>query len=108
MDDRIRVSDADRDRVTARLREHFAAGRLTPDELEERISAALHAKTAGDLRHVLVDLPEPAATVPGGAAQHQGWAARQWAPPQSAGSQWTGPRGAGRRWGGPPWMVPGA
>lgn len=108
MDDRIRVSDADRDRVTARLREHFAAGRLTPDELEERISAALHAKTAGDLRHVLADLPEPAATVPGGAAQHQGWAPRQWAPPRPAGSRWTGPRGAGRGWGGPPWMMPGA
>ena len=29
MDDRIRVSDADRERVTARLREHFAEGRLT-------------------------------------------------------------------------------
>ena len=33
----IRVSDADRDRVTARLREHFAEGRLTSDELDERI-----------------------------------------------------------------------
>jgi hypothetical protein len=99
MDDRIRVSDADRDRVTARLREHFAAGRLTPDELEERISAALHAKTAGDLRHVMADLPEPAAAVPG-AAQPRGWA-----PPHGEpGPQWAGPR-----WGGPPpWMVPGA
>jgi hypothetical protein len=59
MDDRIRVSDADRDRVTARLREHFAEGRLTPDELDERISAALNAKTFGDLRPVMADLPEP-------------------------------------------------
>ncbi|HKA95790.1 MAG TPA: DUF1707 domain-containing protein, partial [Streptosporangiaceae bacterium] len=41
MDDRIRVSDADRDRVAARLRDHFAEGRLTQDELDERISAAL-------------------------------------------------------------------
>ena len=109
MNDRIRVSDADRDRVTARLREHFAAGRLTPDELEERISAALHAKTAGDLRRVLADLPEPAATVPGGAAQRQ----REWTPPHWAGAHWagsqrTGPWGAGRGWGGPSWMVPGA
>lgn len=30
MDDSIRVSDADRDGVTAQLRDHFAAGRITP------------------------------------------------------------------------------
>jgi len=60
MDDRIRVSDADRDRATARLREHFAEGRLSQDELDERISAALNAKTFGDLRPVMADLPEPA------------------------------------------------
>jgi len=47
MDDRIRASDADRDRATARLREHFAAGRLAPGELDERLSAALNAKTFG-------------------------------------------------------------
>ena len=60
MDDRIRVSDADRDRVTARLRDHFAEGRLTPDELDERVTAALNARTFGDLRRVMADLPEPA------------------------------------------------
>ncbi len=59
MDDRIRASDADRERVTARLRDHYAEGRLTSEELDERTSAALHAKTFGDLRRVLVDLPEP-------------------------------------------------
>lgn len=59
MDDRIRTSDADRERVTARLQEHFAEGRLTREELDERITAALSAKTFGDLRRVLTDLPEP-------------------------------------------------
>lgn len=59
MDDRFRTSDADRDRVAARLREHFAEGRLTHEELDERLTAALSAKTYGDLRHVLADLPEP-------------------------------------------------
>ena len=59
-DDRIRVSDADRERVTGRLREHFAEGRLTREELDERITAALNAKTFGDLRRVMTDLPEPA------------------------------------------------
>ena len=65
MDDHIRVSDADRERVTGRLREHFAEGRLTSDELDERVSAALNAKTFGDLRPLMADLPEP---VPGAAA----------------------------------------
>ena len=60
MDDRIRASDADRDRVTARLREHYALGRLDHDELEGRIDDALGAKTFGDLRQVMIDLPEPA------------------------------------------------
>ena len=64
MDERIRASDADRDHVTARLREHFAAGRLTPDELDERITAALGAKTHGELRQLMADLPEPAPPAP--------------------------------------------
>ncbi|HEV2452057.1 MAG TPA: DUF1707 domain-containing protein [Streptosporangiaceae bacterium] len=59
MDDRIRVSDADREEVAARLREHFAQGRISSEELDERITAALSAKTAGDLRRVLTDLPGP-------------------------------------------------
>jgi hypothetical protein len=78
MDDRIRVSDADRDRVTARLREHFAEGRLSADELDERISAALNAKTFGDLRQVTADLPEPA-HVPPQAPQQPPHVAVPWA-----------------------------
>jgi uncharacterized membrane protein len=77
MDDRIRVSDADRDRVTARLREHFAEGRLTQDELDERISAALNAKTFGDLRPVMADLPEPA-PAPVGTARNPQWGGPPW------------------------------
>ena len=59
MDDSIRASDADRDRVTAQLRDHFAAGRITPGELDERLSVALNAKTFGDLRRIMADLPGP-------------------------------------------------
>jgi hypothetical protein len=58
MDDRFRISDADRDHAAARLRDHFAAGRLTAGELDERLAAVLNAKTFGDLRGVLSDLPE--------------------------------------------------
>ena len=56
-DPRIRASDADRDRVTALLREHHAAGRLTAEEFGERMDAALDAKTLGELDELLTDLP---------------------------------------------------
>jgi hypothetical protein len=87
MNDRIRISDADREQVVARLREHFAEGRLNEDELDERVAAALSAKTAGDLRRIMADLPGPAPVPP---PSWQG-------PPQ--GSPQGGP------WGGGPWMV---
>jgi len=56
-DDRIRVSDRDRERAIARLRDSFAEGRLTREELEERITAALSAQAVGDLRRITADLP---------------------------------------------------
>jgi|SRR5215469_4543428 len=59
MDDRLRASDADRDRVAALLRVHFAAGRLTPGELDDRLAATLAAMTWGDLRRALAGLPGP-------------------------------------------------
>jgi len=62
--DRMRVSDADRERVTARLRDHFAEGRLTREELDERVTAALNAKTVGDLRGLMADLPRDAPVAP--------------------------------------------
>jgi Domain of unknown function (DUF1707) len=64
MYDNIRISDADRERVTSRLRDHFAEGRLNQDELDERISATLNAKTFGELQPIMADLPEPAPTGP--------------------------------------------
>ena len=41
------------------LREHFVAGRLTFDELTERIDAALVAKTQRQIDRLLADLPRP-------------------------------------------------
>jgi hypothetical protein len=69
MDDRMRVSDADREALTARLRDHYAEGRLTQDELDERVSAALSAKTFGDLRSLTTDLPGPVPLPPRAAAR---------------------------------------
>jgi DUF1707 SHOCT-like domain len=56
-DPRLRASDADRDRATALLREHHAAGRLTAEEFHERMDAAFNAKTLGEIDDLLADLP---------------------------------------------------
>jgi hypothetical protein len=56
-DDAIRVSDTERDAVLKTLGDHAAVGRLTLDELEERSSRALAAKTRGDLAVLTSDLP---------------------------------------------------
>jgi len=53
----VRVGDADRDAVAAQLREHYADGRLTLDELNERLDHTFAAKTTADLEAVLRDLP---------------------------------------------------
>jgi len=53
----LRASDAERERVVAFLREHALLGRLTDDELEERIGLAYAAVTVGDLETLIADLP---------------------------------------------------
>lgn len=53
----MRVSDAEREAAAAELQEHFASGRLTQDELDERLAAAFTAKTRGDLNALFADLP---------------------------------------------------
>jgi DUF1707 SHOCT-like domain len=53
----LRVSDQDRERVASELRDHFAAGRISDDELSERLEAAYQARTARELEALRVDLP---------------------------------------------------
>ncbi|WP_061300617.1 DUF1707 SHOCT-like domain-containing protein [Herbidospora cretacea] len=53
----IRVSDAERDRACAILREHYAVGRLDDQELSTRLAAAHTAVTWGDLNDLMYDLP---------------------------------------------------
>jgi hypothetical protein len=93
MYENMRVSDADRDRIVERLREHFADGRLTSDELDERVSAALSAKTYGDLRAIMTDLPEPELVGPPGAMGAMGSAGPRGAlgPQDGWGSPWAAP-----------------
>jgi hypothetical protein len=54
----VRASDAERDQVVALLQGHFADGRLTQAELEERAGAALSARTRDQLGALTADLPE--------------------------------------------------
>jgi DNA-binding MarR family transcriptional regulator len=54
----LRVGDADRDAAAAALGEHFAQGRLTLDELDARLDAALTATTHGELSQAAWDLPD--------------------------------------------------
>ena len=82
----VRVGDADRDAVAAQLREHYADGRLTLEELNERLDQAFAAKTKADLNTVMRDLPQapqPAAGMPYGGTAWQGPA-------------WPGPMAPGR------------
>jgi hypothetical protein len=55
----LRIGDAERDVAMTQLREHFVAGRLTFDELSERIDAALIAKTQRQIDRLTADLPRP-------------------------------------------------
>lgn len=55
----LRIGDAERDAAAADLGEHYAAGRLTLDELNDRLDAVFSAKTFGQLTRILADLPGP-------------------------------------------------
>jgi Domain of unknown function (DUF1707) len=67
----VRASDQDRDAVVQRLQQAFAERRLDDDEFDERMRAALAAKTSADLDRLTSDLPAapagaaPAAPAPG-------------------------------------------
>ncbi|MFI6420303.1 DUF1707 domain-containing protein [Streptomyces sp. NPDC050842] len=61
----LRASHEDRDRTVDVLRVAAGDGRLTLDELDERLEAALSARTLGELAALTVDLPSVS---PGGAA----------------------------------------
>ena len=63
--DRIRVSDADREQAAEVLRQAAGDGRITFDELDQRLEAAYGARTYGDLTEVTADLPAPGEAPPG-------------------------------------------
>lgn len=53
----LRVSDQDRERAVQEMREHFAVGRLTEDEMDERVQAAVRAQSQSELAAIRQDLP---------------------------------------------------
>ena len=60
----LRASHADRDRVVEVLRVAAGDGRITADELDQRLDVALTARTLGELALLTTDLP----ATPGAAA----------------------------------------
>jgi hypothetical protein len=66
----VRIGDAERDRAVSDLGDHFAAGRLTREEFDDRVDQAMAAKFDRDLQPLFADLPrpEPVSTRPAGPA----------------------------------------
>jgi class 3 adenylate cyclase len=56
----MRAADADRERVAELLRDNYSAGRLSDDELSERVEAVYGVRTMSELAAVTADLPSPA------------------------------------------------
>jgi Domain of unknown function (DUF1707) len=53
----LRIGDAEREAAATALGEHYAAGRLSKEEYDERSNRVWAAKTGSDLRPLFVDLP---------------------------------------------------
>jgi Flp pilus assembly protein TadB len=51
------VGDPERNRATHELQRHYREGRLSADELAQRLETALRARNAGQLRSALKELP---------------------------------------------------
>ncbi|HEV8462371.1 MAG TPA: DUF1707 domain-containing protein [Gaiellaceae bacterium] len=53
----MRVGDRDRELAASALGKHYVNGRLSADELEERVGRSLQARTRKDLDKALKDMP---------------------------------------------------
>jgi len=63
----LRIGDADREAAAAMLREHYAQGRLTLEEFNQRLDATFSATTRSHLdqiTHGLPPAPAPSAPLP--------------------------------------------
>src|SRR5689334_9240293 len=57
--DSLRIGTAEREAAVRLLSDHMSEGRLTLEEYEERMAAALEARTQADLKPLFTDLPPP-------------------------------------------------
>lgn len=57
----LRISDSDRDQISGVLGQHAAEGRLTMDELDQRLGVLYAARTRAQAAAVVADLPALAA-----------------------------------------------
>jgi hypothetical protein len=55
----LRIGDDEREAAVSALGEHYAAGRLTKDEFDERSARAYAARTRSELWPMFTDLPRP-------------------------------------------------
>jgi hypothetical protein len=62
---RVRIGDPERERLSAILREHYAEGRLTLDELRRRAEIVLAASYLDEASQALAELPASAGAGPG-------------------------------------------
>ncbi|MFF2522459.1 DUF1707 SHOCT-like domain-containing protein [Streptomyces liangshanensis] len=81
--ERLRASDAERDEVMSILSDAFSQGRLTSDEFDLRLSAAVDASGRQDLAKLVADLP----ALNGGDAQ--------WSPLRGGVRKGAGSKGSG-------------
>jgi len=81
----VRIGDAEREAAVTALGEHYAAGRLTKEEYDERADRAWAARTHSALWPLFADLPRPepvrAAPPPPRRVDRPGWwFGARWAP----------------------------
>jgi uncharacterized RDD family membrane protein YckC len=69
----MRASDRERDEAAERLREAAAEGRLTTQELDERLTHVFSAATYGELDRLTDDLPVPVRPSPPSRLVRAGW-----------------------------------
>lgn len=70
----LRASDQEREQFVDRLHKAHTEGRIGDDELEQRVSAALKARTYGELEETVADLPRTDRRTPSRRRSTAGWA----------------------------------
>jgi hypothetical protein len=86
----LRIGDAEREDAVNALGEHFATGRLSREEYDDRAEAVLRARTAQEVAPLFGDLPAPHPMVLTGAP----WGAASRVPAQAQGRGATPKRSA--------------